>query len=208
MSVAQNGKKAPPHHFQPALAGPQSNPRDIIVSAERRFPECYSAIELRKAIVGPQRQIELNRSPAPAPRTLQATERPWAINLLAPTRDQKFRIQGEFRDTVPPSSIPWPSRRCMPSAECEDFQAGRQATKPWNRSLSTRKSNPSSPLQRVETDSDATRCFCPDRVSRRPARLPRVARNWNFESSSLQRRVMQTIGSSATEPITVEERCG
>ena len=26
--------------------------------------------------------------------------------------------------------------------------------------------------------------------------------------TSLQRRVMQTIGSSATEPITVEERCG
>src|SRR5262252_2430170 len=44
-------------------------------------------------------------------------------------------------------------------------------------------------LQRVETSSDATRLLCPDCGSRRPARPPRVARNWNFESSSLQRRV-------------------
>src|SRR5262249_27122620 len=44
-------------------------------------------------------------------------------------------------------------------------------------------------LQRVETSSDATRLLCPDCGSRRPARPPRVARNWNFESSSLQRTV-------------------
>ena len=70
VSFAQNGKNTPPHYFQPALAGPQTNPGDIIVSAERRFPECYSAIELRKAIIGPQRQIELNRSPRPGASNL------------------------------------------------------------------------------------------------------------------------------------------
>ena len=37
-------------------------------------------------------------------------------------------------------------------------------------------------------DSDATRLLCPDCGSRRPARQPRIARNWNFESSSLQQR--------------------
>ena len=57
-------------------------------------------------------------------------------------------------------------------------------------------------LQRVETSSDATRLLCPDCGSRRPARPPRVARNWNFESSSLQRRVCKL-----SVPIRVARDC-
>ena len=34
--------------------------------------------------------------------------------------------------------------------------------------------------------------LCPARVSPRSVKLPKVARNWNFESSSLQRRVGRT----------------
>ena len=49
-------------------------------------------------------------------------------------------------------------------------------------------------LQRFETSSDATRLLCPDCGSRRPARPPRVARNWNFESSSLQQTVCLSPG--------------
>ena len=98
-------------------------------------------------------------------------------------------IQGELRAPVPPSSIPFPTRRCVPSAECQDFQVGRQATKPWNRGLSTgsRIQVPFPAVSRNKLRCDPL--LCPDRASRRPLRLPRVARNWNFESSSLLRGV-------------------
>jgi hypothetical protein len=35
-------------------------------------------------------------------------------------------------------------------------------------------------MVRIETNSDATRLLCSDCGSRRPARLPRIARNWKF----------------------------
>jgi hypothetical protein len=46
-------------------------------------------------------------------------------------------------------------------------------------------------LQLIETNSDATRFLCPDCASRRPAGPPRVARNQEFESTPLQRRVIE-----------------
>src|SRR5262249_52144744 len=72
------------------------------------------------------------------------------------------------------------AKPCTPSASCSKASTPSAA----------RSANPPL-LQRFETSSDATRLLYPDCGSRRPARPPRVARNWNFESSSLQGRVRE-----------------
>src|SRR5215472_3587703 len=56
----------------------------------------------------------------------------------------------------------------------------------WNRSLVDRSRIRVLSLAVSRNELRCDPLLCPDRVSRRPTRLTRVARNWNFESSSLQ----------------------
>ena len=107
-------------------------------------------------------------------RSSQATERPWG-DKPACADDRKFeekrtlRCRAAFFDPVA-------SRRMRAFSGMRRLQPGKQATKPWNRSLST-----GSRIQVLPAvDRNELRCdplLCPDRVSRRPAKPPTVARN-------------------------------
>jgi hypothetical protein len=128
--------------------------------------------KMRKAIVGPQRQIELNRFD---PRRRPSGRR--AINQLALTRDRKFRTQGELRDAVPPLL----RSRCLRADARLQLKAKTFKPADKRRSLRTEACQPeveskfSPAASRNELRCDPQ--LCPDRVSRRPARPPTVARN-------------------------------
>src|SRR5262249_10929913 len=104
-----------------------------------------------------------------------ATKRPWATDQLCadagPNVDPRraLRPRTAFRSRCSRAG-------CVLSAECQDFRAGRQATKPWTRSLSTGV-RIRSLLQRGETDSDTTRCSARIAYLGDPPRPPKVARN-------------------------------
>ena len=100
---------------------------------------------------------------------------PGATTNCALTRDRTL-IQGELCDPVPLSSIPLLSRRMrafngMPRLSSRQTSDESLGPKPLNRS-----SNPLPPAAR-RNGLRYDPLLCPDRVTRRPARPPKVARN-------------------------------
>jgi hypothetical protein len=125
---------------------------------------------------------------APASRSSQATERP---------RGDK-RVCSDAGSKVDPRRTSRPPCRLLriPSLRADVcLQRNAKIFKPADkrRSLGTEACRPESkPSSLPCSESKRTPmrpAVCPHRVSRRPGRPPTVARNWNFESSSLQWRV-------------------